>query len=139
MDLIQLKRILETYSMTKHSFQGVYASDQLKQIQTPVYFLASSVINEDPSTKGESHWIALYIGHQTEEYFDRYGQPPIPSIKKFIQRLSQQHVSHNEKTIAKFSNTKLWSVLYFLFDKKQEGSSLEKMIKHILLQILPNC
>ena len=129
MDSIQLKRILETDSMTMHSFQGVYASDQLKQIQTPVYFPASYVINEDPSTKGGSHWIALYIGHQTVEYFDSYGQPPIPSIKKCIGRLSQQQVSHNEKQLQSFQTQTCGPFCIFYLIKKQEGSSLEKMIR----------
>ena len=35
MNSFQLKRILETDVMPKHAFQGVYASDQLKQIPKP--------------------------------------------------------------------------------------------------------
>ena len=129
MDSIQLKRILKTDSMTKHSFQGVHASDQLTQIQTPVHFPASYVINEHRFTKGGSHWIAPYIDHQTVEYFESYGQPHIPSFKKFIRRLSQQQMSHNEKQLQSFQTQTCGPFCIFYLIKKQEGSSLEKMIK----------
>ena len=73
MNSFQLKRILETDVMTKHAFQGVYASDQLKQIPKPSTLPATYVINEDPASKPGTHWVALYVDHYGyAEYFDSY-------------------------------------------------------------------
>ena len=54
MNSFQLKRILETGAMTKHAFQGVYASDKLKRIPKPSTLPATYVINEDSRIKTEN-------------------------------------------------------------------------------------
>ena len=130
MNSFQLKRVLETDVMTKHAFQGVYASDQLKQIPTPSTLPATYVINEDPTSKLGTHWVALYVDHYGyAEYFDSYGLKPIASIAKFINRISDSMSSQNQLQLQSFQTQTCGPFCIFYLIQRHQGYTLDKMIR----------
>ena len=130
MDSNQLKNILKSDIMTKHSFQGVYASDQLKQISKPTQLPASYIINEDPATKSGSHWVALYIDKNKHvEYFDSYGKLPIKPIETFLRRLSREPNTYNSKQLQSFETQTCGPFCIFYLLQREQGFTLEKMIQ----------
>ena len=129
MDSIQLKRILESDFVTKRAFEGVYASDQLKQIPKPLTLPATYVINEDLSTRPGTHWIALFLDNDgTADYFDSYGLPPIKPIVHFIKRISQRQSIPNKIQLQSFKSQTCGPFCIFYLIKRHEGFTLEKMI-----------
>ena len=101
MNLFQLKHILETDVMTKHAFQGVYAGDQLTQIQKPSTL--PPMIDKDLALKPGTHWVALYVDrYGYAEYFDLYRLKPVTSITKLINHISDSMSSQNQVQLQSF-------------------------------------
>ena len=122
--------------MTKHAFQGVYASDQLKQIPKPSTLPATYAINEDPTSKPGTHWVALYVDHYGyAEYFDSYGLKPIASIVKFINCISDSMSSQNLTTkksylqLQSFQTQTCGLSCRFYLIQRHQGYTLTKMIR----------
>ena len=55
------------------------------------------IYNLDVSSGPGTHWVAVYIDNKNNEinYYDSYGELPIPLIKKFIERLSNEYITNN--------------------------------------------
>ena len=62
----------------------------------------------DPHYKSGSHWVAVFMNDikKTIYYFDSYGDPPHPQIKKFIDNVINQ-------------STQLGSTYKYLENKKR--------------------
>ena len=70
----QLRWILSGDKLTKLSFRGVYAIDEMKLIKT-VSYSSSFVINLDPSYMPGSHWVAVYFDRNgVGEYFNSFAR-----------------------------------------------------------------
>ena len=130
MDSFQLKRVLEADALTKSSFRGVYASDQLRALPKPLHLPASYVINEDIASEKGSHWVVLYINeHRKAEYFDSYGEPPIKPIQRFIRRLTWSPSTRNNVQLQNFNTQTCGPFCLLYLVRKAQGYSLENMIQ----------
>ena len=129
MDTIQLKKILENDFITKSSFQGVYASDQLQLLQKPNRLPACYVINEDPASKPGSHWVALYLMPNGDvEYFDSYGDVPIKPIEQFARRLAKTNVWYNTKQLQSFETRACGPFCIFYLLQRNSGRSMNDIV-----------
>ncbi|KAJ8050089.1 hypothetical protein HOLleu_03153 [Holothuria leucospilota] len=119
MNANQIAHALLSDSLPKTSFQGVFASDPLRELQ-PNY-PCSLVINLDPSHLPGSHWVAVFISKERHgEYFDSYGLPPstLSAINTFMNRACLQH-DYNERTLqGLFSN--VWALRH-IFSAAQKS------------------
>ena len=95
MDTHQIESILKKDRFTKHDFR-VFACDQLPTRYVPRP--SALVVNTDPSTLPDEHWVAIYITRDGKgEYFDSYGQPAkLPQIKTFLKKNTRQ-IYHNRR------------------------------------------
>ena len=74
MNSLQLERALERNPFTKKTFRGVFAADELPDLDT---FPSGFVANTDPRTEPGTHWVAFYFPSRDKgEFFDSYGYPP---------------------------------------------------------------
>ena len=77
----QLRWILSNDKVTRRTFKGIYALDEIVHMKQKS-FPSAYIFNLDPSYKPGSHWVAVYIdrkGHP--EYFNSFGCPPPREIK----------------------------------------------------------
>ncbi len=81
MNTAQLYSILGTDSEVSRFFVGVFPSNKI-----PIVEQGCMVINEEPSGKEGSHWVALFkFDNGIVEYFDSYGrQPTAKWIKAYL-------------------------------------------------------
>lgn len=111
MNTIELVRALSTNKHTKRFFIGVFASDQLKYIKKPITKTSILVCNEDDSSQGGSHWIAIVILPAKNRsqgnkilYFDSFGRlPKVVHIKNFIKQNSASFDYCKKKLQSEFS------------------------------------
>ena len=83
MNTFQLAQVLMKDLLTKESFAGVYACDELTSIKInkyPKLFMVNTDLMELPGT----HWIVIYFNEQMKgEFFDSYEKHPIHYNKHF--------------------------------------------------------
>jgi len=69
------------------------------------------VINDDPDTMDGSHWVALYIKLSGKnawiEYYDSYGQKPLPHVAQFIKKIKNALESEGIKITLKINKHRL--------------------------------
>ena len=83
----QIENLLRSDCKLSLTFDGVYASDRIPSMTG---ITTELVVNEDPSSKPGSHWVAIRIENQNAEYFDSYGRPPsVVNIVNFLNRNSK--------------------------------------------------
>ena len=71
----QLHWILSNDKVTRRTFKGVYAFDEIVHIKQQS-FPSAYVFNLDLSYKPGVHWVAVYIDRKGyTEYFDSFGCP----------------------------------------------------------------
>src|SRR5664279_2080844 len=81
MNTSQIDSILESDSVCKSLFQGVYSVDTLPSKPRLL------VCNTDPSTKPGSHWIAIYVDKNGRgEYFDSFGRAPQREFEHYMNK-----------------------------------------------------
>lgn len=68
----QIEAILELDSDAKHSFNGVFAMDELPAMCQE----GSYVINLDDHDEPGSHWVVAWRSNDKVEYMDPFGLPP---------------------------------------------------------------
>ena len=71
----QIEAILKLDPYSRKVFKGVYAIDQLPELEKN----AAYIINYDEHDEPGSHWIAIFKSKSQVEYFDSTGQPPLDS------------------------------------------------------------
>lgn len=94
-----------------------------------------AVFNLDPSYKGGSHWVALFININSHEvlYFDSYGLPPPEQISRFMRSLtlqdSKMQLKHNARRFQyKDSECGMYSMIFILC--MLSGESFKYFCKH---------
>ena len=89
MNTLELDRLLTSDPLIQSFHQGVFASDQLKDLKPPPV-PGLYVCNNDPSHKPGQHWVAMFLSYNlnkevTGEYFCSYGKRPLPPFERFLQ------------------------------------------------------
>jgi hypothetical protein len=94
MDSQIIERILLSTKTGRKSFRGCFPSDRLPN---PLKYPFGIIINEDPSFKQGSHWVAVFAKDaETVYYFDSFARKPIESIEKYLSNFA--HVSKNSQS-----------------------------------------
>ena len=92
MNTFQLAQVLTKDPLTKESFAGVYACDELTSIEINKY-PKSFVVNTDAMKLPGTHWIVIYFNEQMKgEFFDSYGKRPIHYDKHFLDLMNRNAV-----------------------------------------------
>ena len=129
MNTFQLAQVLTKDPVTKESFSGVYACDQLSSIEINEY-PKSFVVNTDPMDLPGTHWIAIYFNEQMKgEFFDSYGKQLIHYDKHFFDFMNRNTVEwqHNKIQLqSAFSTVCGQYCIYFLYHpfRKKSMSSI---------------
>jgi len=71
MNTKQIWQALAGNPVTSEFFEGVYASDTLKEIQKRPRLVVS---NTDPSGRSGTHWVAFFFEGDNVDFFDSLGQ-----------------------------------------------------------------
>ena len=125
MNTFQLAQVLTKDPLTKESFAGVYACNQLSSIQINEY-PKSFVVNTDPMELPGTHWIAIYFNEQMKgEFFDSYGKHPIHYNKYFLDFMNRTGVQweHNKIQLqSAFSSVCGQYCIYFLYHRCRKRS-----------------
>ena len=82
---------LEQYMSALPESRGVFASDELPSLPPPSIF----AVNLDPRHLPGSHWVVLYFGKHKAEYFDPLGEPPTPSLNRYLLQHSDGYMWNN--------------------------------------------
>ena len=82
---------LEQYMSALPESRGVFASDELPSLPSPSIF----AVNLDPRHLPGSHWVVLYFGKDKAEYFDPLGEPPTPSLNRYLLQHSDGYMWNN--------------------------------------------
>ena len=76
MDNKELTTALQSCSITRSIFRGVFAADELPNLQENTSLPAAYIANCSDATFSGSHWVAFYKDQSDKiDVFDSYGQP----------------------------------------------------------------
>ncbi|KAG8236362.1 hypothetical protein J437_LFUL016582 [Ladona fulva] len=126
MDTRQLTNALSSNAHTSPLFRGVYPADKLpKSFNYP----ASFVVNTDPSTKGGTHWIAVYMDENGRgDYFDSYGITPF--IREHINFMNRVCASWkwNKVKLQGWGSTVCGNYAAVFIFHRSKGHSMKKFL-----------
>ena len=83
---------LEQYMSALPESRGIFASDELPSLPPPSIL----AVNLDPRHLPGSHWVVLYFGKDKAEYFDPLGEPPTPSLNRYLLQHSDGYMWNNK-------------------------------------------
>ena len=109
MNTKQISAILKCDSMTKDSFRGVYAIDQLPSWEPGAY-----VVNTDEQDKPGEHWVAVF----DKEYFDSYGLPPLDA--RLIDFLENDYEYNNVQLQQPLSTACGFYCVYYILERARD-------------------
>ena len=123
MDSLTLEELLRKDHKTKGNFRGVFSRNTLPRNRAVGFY----IVNEEPSTKKGSHWIAFQITSGKKEkniYFDSYGRKPM--FKEFKSYLGK-NLQYNKKCLQHMMSTSCgqWCI-YFIW-RRSEGWNLKNI------------
>lgn len=127
MNGLQIEQCLKSDSFAKHTFRGVYSSDQLPKVRVD-RLPCAVVANTDPITKPGKHWVAFYIDeHNHAEYFDSYGlKPTLAAFKTFLTRNSVgEWITNDTPLQGAFSSVCGQYCLFYLLHRSRNRSMRE--------------
>lgn len=123
MNNLQIESLMRRHAATRRIFVGVYAADTLpprpRKIRPCAY-----IVNTDPQKLPGTHWICCYFpkaGFEAE-YFDSYGQPPVESIRFFLESQSGSFKSSSIKLQNFFSTVCAQYCIYFVMQRIADKS-----------------
>lgn len=100
----------------------------------------SLIINMDPSWKGGSHWVALFISipDRSIEYFNSTGEAPPKRVQEFIRDVQTkipgvQFTVRVNRVQHQFADTEcgMYSVIYVI--KRLNGKTFDSITKRVIL------
>lgn len=82
----------------KDMLLGIFPCDRIPT-RIPTRRPLLLVCNTDPHTRPGEHWVVIYIGNDASgEYFDSFGQPPLPIFERFLSKFCSKW-TYNSKQI----------------------------------------
>ena len=78
MNTLELKTLLGLdEKIRKKFYYGVFAQDQFKSnTDVEKQKCAICIVNEQPSTAADTHWILVFVDENKVVFFDSFGRPP---------------------------------------------------------------
>ena len=119
-------RPLATPLPLSNIFRGVFRKNELKSLTITGYPFCIISNESDFGTKG-THWVAIFFDvHGNCDYFDSYGQMPVPDIGRFIRQCAKGTYTIEWETTSKSWIGCVWTILYFLSFKTGPSSINEQ-------------
>lgn len=139
LDYIHLGTVPVDFQTTDNSSWRVTPEDVLRAVSAGKKRL-SLIINMDPSWKGGSHWVALFISipDHSIEYFNSTGDAPPKRVQLFIDSI--KHIIPNTRFTVRvnrvqhqFADTEcgMYSVIYVI--KRLNGRTFDSITKRVIL------
>lgn len=126
MNGIQLQKILETNPQTNQTFLGVFARDELPQINR---YPSCFIINTQKRNHPGEHWLAFYIdSNKICDFFDSFGNSPkFFKLEQYIKKYSNG-VVYNQKQIQswKSQNCGFYCLLFLIL--RSSGYNMENFV-----------
>ena len=122
MDSFTLEKLLTEDKETTRHFRGVYSRDNLPTRRSVGLY----IVNEEPSHKRGSHWIALQItpGKRKNIYFDSYGRKPVlPEFCSFIGK----KMEYNKKRLQHMLSTSCCQWCMYFIWRRSSGWKLKNI------------
>jgi hypothetical protein len=130
MNTLEIDETLLKNSVTRYTYIGCFAADQIPNISHKFPFCM--VLNVDPHTLKGSHWISIYCESSNYiEYYDSLGIWPSPSphIENYLSNYS--HIKYSKYPLqSPYSRTCGRHVIFFLFNRCL-GTSFDKIVKFL--------
>ena len=132
MNNFELSLILSSHIGTRDTFAGVYAKDTLPMVprrKKPCAYVVNTAAIESGS--GGDHWICLYIPKNGPgEYFDSYGQQPIP---EFIRFMNCEHYIYQTRVIqSPIATTCGQFCIYYIYNRAVSLKTMHDIISNLL-------
>ena len=124
MKTYEIENILSKVIPTSRTrFLGVFALDQIPQIDNSFSFPLCFVSNTHPSTKPGEHWVALfYLSPDSLEFFDSYGLPPA------VYGFSLDPRVYNHRTLQSLNSNVCGQYCIFYLYHRSRGKSLSRIL-----------
>ena len=114
MNNIEIMRLLKRHPVTRSVFVGVYASDTLPhhpRWRRPCAYIA----NTDPISQPGEHWVAFFFGKMNVEYFDSFGNRPLPPFQDFMN--TWDYDMNNLQIQSSLANTCGQHCIYYIWNR----------------------
>lgn len=125
MNSSQINQLMKRHPQTRGIFDGVYAADTLPfkpRYRKPCAY----IVNTDPISKPGRHWVALYFGKSSVEYYDSSGAAPLPEFLRFM---GTWNYIRNAYPIQSFISSACGQHCIFYIWKKTQGLGMYDIIK----------
>ena len=128
MNTIQINTVLKNHPSTKQFYLGTFSLDKMpKKIRYPSCF----ILNNQKSTEGGEHWLAVYFDkNKRAEFFDSFAKPPsYYGAQEYLDKHSIS-VKHNKRVLqTKFTAyCGIYSILFIIF--KCKSQTLNSFLKY---------
>ena len=135
----QLRWILSNDKVTRRTFKGVYALDEIVHIKQKS-FPSAYVFNLVPSNKPGSHWVTVYIDRKGRpEYFDSFGRPPPREIKDFLYTCAESwKYNHVLNTLTLLDALPQGKSKTFCIPVQKAGNTITYPFKNFILRHVDN-
>lgn len=131
MNSAELSYFLQKNIITRRTFNGVFARDQLKHIQVPKNRPSSFVLNTEPLRIPIGHWICVYFIPNTDTaiYMDSFALPPLhKDVEKFLKKWASK-IYYNKRMIQDVTSSACGLyVMYFIY-KLSQGTPMLKLLQ----------
>ena len=126
MNDLKINNILRVYTPTSNKFRGVFGKNELGPVER---YPCCMIVNEsDFGTRG-THWVAVYFDLDGNcEYFDSYGQFPVPAIERFLSHNTRGVCQMNTKQFQSYNSDVCGQYCIYYLTKRCENISMNKIL-----------
>ena len=128
MNDIRLNNILRRYRPLSNIFKGVFGKNELAAIPIPAYPFCIISNESDFGTKG-THWVAIFFDkHGNCDYFDSYGQMPMPDTEMFIKHYAKGIIQMNKRQIQSLGSDVCGQYCIYYLSKRAVNQTMNQII-----------
>jgi hypothetical protein len=133
MNTTQFQHAFDKNWLTKRLFLGVYARDQLDQLQLS-RLPCALVVNTDVASGPGEHWVCIYVDSLGRgEYFDSYGREPLKQVENLFKKNNIINYTYNGTPLQAVGSIVCGQYcLYYLTRRILCDESLYSIVKKLL-------
>lgn len=114
--------------LCENDFRGVFASD--KFIQISLLQKGGYIFNTDPSSSPGEHWVGVWVGHQTVQYFDTFGRCVLDMHPQYS--LVKHKVVHNTVVLQNKTTVACGHYSLIFIGLCQRGWTLQQIVDELI-------
>ena len=132
MNTAEITEILETNPVTRNTFVGVFAADQLpkERLQHDRWFL---ICNCCPIDLPGKHWVVIFCEGGELQFFDSFGLAPenYPGVVEFINTQEMVSVIFNKEQFQSIESDACGHYCIFVAHCRSDGESMETVTTNL--------